>query len=315
MTATSTARLGQAKSFWKVIKSVSIAEIEREANRPFSLALVGTPEKRREALRRLYPDSPEDAAHPILRAFDSTSTEVGFPAETGSFDLVIDAGGGRVDSPPGVLLYSVDELGGWDRVVERMLEEHPERLIALARRFPGLREEVSRRIIRETALANAEFAMLNALPGLFPLLGLLIPTAAVGDIIMLAKNQAMMLFRLAATYDLPLDLRSRARDLAPLLGNAFGWRALAREIIGFVPGGVGIVARGTIAYAGTIAVGEGLRRFYALGKHPTRAQINYIYREAYAGAKETVRGIARRLRLRGKPDEAKRIEGVREKQE
>jgi uncharacterized protein (DUF697 family) len=140
--------------------------------------------------------------------------------------------------------------------------------------------------------------MLNALPGVIPPLAILLPTTAIGDIVILAKNQAMMLFRLAAAHNLPLDLTSRSPDLAPLLGNAFGWRALARQLVAVVPGGVGVAARGAIAYAGTVALGEALRRLYALGQKPNRAQVARLYRESLTEARDVAKSIAGRLPLR-----------------
>ncbi|HXG24271.1 MAG TPA: hypothetical protein VNJ09_06925 [Chthonomonadales bacterium] len=280
----------QVKTFWKTLKSVSISEIARESEHPVVMAVVGEPEKRKEVLRKLFPDATEEDILPersLVRNFDSTSKELGFPTDT--FDFVIDAGGGRADATNGLKIYSVPEVGGWERLVQHILDEHPELSLSLARRFPGFREEVSQRIIKDTAISNAEFAMLNALPGLVPILGPLLSLGGISDLLMLTKNQAMMLFRLAAAHDLPLDLRSRARDIAPLLGNAFGWRAIAREVVGVVPGGVGLAARGAIAYAGTIAIGQALHRFYHTGQLPTRAQINRFYREALAGAREIVR--------------------------
>src|SRR5205085_1889046 len=117
-------------------------------------------------------------------------------------------------------------------------------------------------------------AMLSALPGVIPIIGPLLPPGALVDMFMLTKNQAMMLYKLAAIHDLPLDASSRSRDLGPLLANAFGWRALARELVGAVPGGIGMVARGTIAYAGTVAIGKSLSRLYQTGQKATRAQVN-----------------------------------------
>ncbi|MBM3493647.1 MAG: hypothetical protein FJX72_04890 [Armatimonadetes bacterium] len=304
-------KLNQAKSFWRIMKSVSLGEVVKESRRTFAIAVVGAPDRRSVVLRGLYPDMPDEGVHPLVRTFDSIAPEAGFPQETGSFDMVLDAGGGW--SPPGtpIRLYSVVELGGWPAVVERVLDEHPDLNLSLARRFPGLREAVSQRIVRETATANAQFAMVNALPGIVPLLGILIPTAILGDLVFLAKNQAMMLYRLAAAHDLPLEARARAQDLAPLVGTAFGWRALARELIGFVPGGVGLVARGAVAYAGTMALGEAMRRMYAMGQRPTRAQIGALYRESIGQARRIASDMALRVRsvrpprglLRGREDE------------
>lgn len=286
------ASIGQAKSFWNILKTVTVRPIADAAAQSFAIAVVGEEAACEMVLQALEPGA---AVHPSIRSYRSTSEEDGFPQSSGSFDIVIDAGGGRGAEPVRAPIYSISDLGGWDATVERILDEREELLLAMGRRFPGLRDAVSRRVIRETAVANAEFAMLNALPGLFPVLGIILPTAAVGDMVILAKNQAMMLYRLAAIHELPLDVRSRAQDLAPLLGNAFGWRAVAREVLGFVPGGVGLVAKGAVAYAGTVAVGEALRRYYTLGQRPSRSQFARLYREALAGAREVAGEIARRL--------------------
>ena len=282
----------QARSFWRILRSVSVSDVAQEAGRPFALALVGDPESRADALARLYPGDAR-VTHPALRQYDSTDPEHGFPADAGSYDVVIDAGGGRVAPPSGLPLYSVHDVGGWDRTVERILDDRRDLWVALARRFPGLRGEVSRRIVHETAVANAQLATLNALPGVVPLLGILIPTAMLGDIVLLTKNQAMMLLRLAAAHGRSLDLRDRSRDLAPLLGSAFGWRALARELVALVPGGVGVVARGSIAYAGTYAVGMAAARFYGFGERLTRAQLREMYREALGRSRGVLFSVRR----------------------
>jgi uncharacterized protein (DUF697 family) len=293
------AGIARAKSFWKTIRGVSVSEIAREAQRPFAIAVVGDRDRRAQVERELFPDAASEDVIPersLIRAFDSTDQTDGFPEDPGGSYLVIDAGGGRSEVPTGATVYSVEELGGWDRVAERIITEHPDLALSMARRFPGLRRTVAENVIKETALANAEFAMLNALPGVIPIIAPLLPVAAIGDVFMLTKNQAMMLFRLAAAHDLPLDARARSRDLVPLLGNALGWRAIAREVVGVVPGGVGLVARGAIAYAGTVALGKAILRFYETGQQPTRAQINRFYKEAYQGAKRIAQERLRAIR-------------------
>src|SRR5262245_25690489 len=118
--------IDRAKSFWNTIKSVSVAQIAQEARKPFALAVVGAPERRAQALYRLFPGAQDAEVLPdrsLVRAFDSTSESAGFPTESGSFDFVIDAGGGRVDAPPDTPVYSVEELGSWERVAERILEQ------------------------------------------------------------------------------------------------------------------------------------------------------------------------------------------------
>lgn len=284
-----------ARAFWRVLGSVSIRDIEREAQRSVCVAVVGPPESRAALLRQLFPDAPPESVQPLVRTFQSATAEDGCPTAPGSFDLILDSGAAPHHGPQGGPLYRIDQDGELDGAVGRFLADHPELSLAMARRFPGLRDRVARGIVRETATANAEFAMLNALPGVIPALAILLPAGAVGDMLVLAKNQAMMLLRLAAIYGLPLDLASRARDLAPLAGSAFGWRAIAREVVGFVPGGVGLAAKGAIAYAGTMALGEGLRALYALGQHPTRPQIAALFQTALGEARHRTHDIARRV--------------------
>ena len=55
--------------------------------------------------------------------------------------------------------------------------------------------------------------------------------------------------------------------------GAFGWRALARELVGKIPMGGGLIPKAAIAYAGTRVVGLSLERLYRIGPclHPRRA--------------------------------------------
>ena len=69
------------------------------------------------------------------------------------------------------------------------------------------------------------------------MLGALLPVNALSDIVILTKNQALMTLRLAAAYGLSLEYKSRLKEIGPILGNAFGWRAVAREIVGVLPFG------------------------------------------------------------------------------
>lgn len=280
--------LGKTSTFWKTVKQISVTAIGRESERPVRLLVVGD-EGQRDALllsiegagTRAIPAGEESR----VAYFPSTDPADGFPESLGPDDIVIDLGGGHTTGAALTNYFSVKELGAFDRLIERLLDVRPDLWLALARRFPGLRKQVSERVVHETSVANAEFAMLNALPGVIPIIAPLLPAAAIGDIFLLTKNQTMMMYRLAAAHGLPLDLRARSRDLGPLLGNAFGWRAIARELIAIVPGGVGLAARGAIAYAGTSALGRALTVLYQTGRQPSRSQLMKFYKDAYAGAR------------------------------
>src|SRR5688572_2745649 len=115
------ARINLAKSFWKTVKGVSVNEIAKESRKTFAIAIVGEPAARDLVFQGLFPGASDIDVLPhrsLIRTFESTSAEDDFPQGFGSFDIVIDAGGGRVDAPDGIRLYSVLEVGGWDRLVD-----------------------------------------------------------------------------------------------------------------------------------------------------------------------------------------------------
>jgi uncharacterized protein (DUF697 family) len=295
------------KGFFDIMKSVSVAEIAKEANRPLSVAVIGTPERREEAIRALngldQPGQLTDASParalpepPFVQGYDAMTPEANFPRQAGIYDFVIDVGGDRDGAPEGTPIYSVAELGGWDSALERILDDKPTLALPLARNFPVFRRRVAQRLITQTATVNAQFALITGLAEQLPLLGL--PGTALSDIIVLTKNQAMLTLRLAAAYGLEVDYKSRIKELAPIIANGFGWRAIARELVGVVPV-IGFLPRAAIAYAGTVTVGRAAQFYYETGEAVTAAHAKRLYREAYANARERVRALAASLRKGG----------------
>ena len=305
MAKTSGPRVGGPKDFWKIITSVSIAEISRAAERPLSVALVGPEALRQEAVRALYAEDAQGEAEtatirslpgsPFVQGYGGLTEEDGFPQAAGIFDLVIDLGAARENAPDGLLIYSIRDIGGWEKTLDRVLEDRPDLALALARNFPVFRRPVASRIIAETATANAQFALITGVTAAFPLLGALLPVNALSDILVLTKNQAMMTLRLAAAYGLSLDYKSRLKEVGPVLANAFGWRAVARELVGALPFG-GFLAKGILSYAGTVAVGKAAQAYYETGERVTGAQARRYYLEAYEAGRERVRTLAGALR-------------------
>lgn len=308
LVAITTPRVGSPKGFWDTLKSISVAEIAREANRPLSVAIVGTPELRVQARKALYepplplPDKKIALPEPsLLLEYDSTAESDEFPTDGNAFDLVIDVGGGRMEAPEGARIYSVEELGGWDATLDRILLDRPDLALALARNFPVFRRRVANNIITLTATVNAQFSLVTGITAAFPLLGMLLPVNSLSDILMLTKNQIMMTLRLAAAYGLEVDYKSRMKEVAPLLINAFGWRAIARELVGAVPG-VGFIARAMISYAGTMTVGKTAQFYYETGEHITRDQIKRWYQESYEASREKIRGLAALMKGKKRED-------------
>src|SRR5579884_2125683 len=299
------AKVGGATGFWKTLKSVSVAEIAKEANRPLSVAIVGPSERRQEAIQMLFGtgepgQSTEEKARalpdsPFVQGFDNMTEEALFPRQPGVFDFVIDVGAGRKGAPEGTQIYSVAELGGWENTLDRILENRPDLMLSLARNFPVFRRRVAQRIVGQTAMTNAQFALVTGIAEAIPITAVLLPVNSLSDIVILTKNQIMMVLRLAAAYGLSVDYKSRLKELAPILANAFGWRAVARELVGAIPF-VGFIPRAMIAYAGTITVGKAAQLYYETGETVTTSQLRRFYQEAYEASREKVRALAESLR-------------------
>jgi hypothetical protein len=90
-----------------------------------------------------------------------------------------------------------------------------------------------------------------------------------------------MTFRLAAANDRSIGYREQASQIASIAAGSLGWRALARELVGKVPFGGGLIPKAGIAWAGTFAVGLSIERLYRLGYGFTRAERRAVYEEAF----------------------------------
>src|SRR5262249_43524525 len=125
------------------------------------------------------------------------------------------------------------------RAAQLLLERRPDWHLALGRHFPGMRPRGSEQIIQNFSKGNPQRALIASIPQAIPVVAPLFPPVYVTDLLVLTKNQVMMVIRLAAAHGRTPEPRARLREILPVVGTAFGWRALARELAGFVPGGVG----------------------------------------------------------------------------
>ena len=172
---------------------------------------------------------------------------------------------------------------GGDDPVEQLRDEICAEFTELApsygRYYPGWRSAAVRAILDDTARANAQFSFISNIPAVVPFLGGII--AASADLIVLTKNQVMMCYKIAATYDRNLgDQVALMRELAPVVGSGFLWRTIAREAAAFIPLAAGTIPKVAIAYGGTIAVGRAAEYYYRHGKKPTKEQLRAIVEPA-----------------------------------
>ena len=230
-------------------------EVVEKAERPMAVALVATsssgyadmedflvppelsPERRREVLKIVHRDG--DSGNP--EKFDLVLYEQGLPCPINAFTFFR-------DDP--------------ERTLNEILKERHELALPLARRFDAFRKPVIDRVIHSVARENALFAVATALPNVVPNL-LELPWAVgefASDTAFLTINQVRMAFLIGAASDRDVGYLEQKGQIATIIGSAFGWRTLARELVGKIPLGGGLIPKGAIAYAGTYVVGKGLER-------------------------------------------------------
>ncbi|HTP36045.1 MAG TPA: hypothetical protein VMJ75_27910, partial [Candidatus Acidoferrales bacterium] len=82
--------------------------------------------------------------------------------------------------------------------------------------------------------------------------------------VFLTANQVRMAFYIAAAAGRKVGFARQKGELLTIGAGAFGWRAIARELVSHIPLGGGLIPKAAIAYAGTFVVGKGLE-FYEYG--------------------------------------------------
>ena len=153
--------------------------------------------------------------------------------------------------------------------------------LALGRQFLPFRRPVVERIIHMVSRENALFAIATALPNVVPSL-IELPWAFgefASDTAFLTANQVRMAFQIAAACGKDVGLGKQKGAVLTIAAGAFGWRALARELVGHIPLGGGLIPKGAIAYAGTYVVGKGLEYLHVHDGEPNAAQREQLYQE------------------------------------
>jgi len=179
--------------------------------------------------------------------------------------------------------------------------------LAAARRLPGLRPWYAARLTSEVSMSNAAFALASGVPSMVPLLGIPISAA---DTVILTKNQALMVYRLALACGAPPDFRKRMIEITPVVGGAVVWRQIAGALVGLVPG-YGIVPKTAVAFGGTYVVGLAATRWYETGLL-TDSERKRIVAEATAKARDTATAMVVQARAAGDKAGAQ-AQGTREK--
>jgi uncharacterized protein (DUF697 family) len=177
---------------------------------------------------------PDEAA---LRAASRSGVPIVAVSDARSVPYVLPADVVRVPRGQG---FPVDAIAG---AVARKLGEDG---TALAARLPVLRGPVCDELIRRFSRKNGLVSAAVFIPGI--------------DMPLLTLNQIRLVLRIALAYGQPID-RERAGELLGVVGAGFGMRAVARELLDFIPV-AGWAVKGAIAYTGTKAVGAAAVKYF-----------------------------------------------------
>jgi uncharacterized protein (DUF697 family) len=193
--------------------------------------------------------------------------------------------------------YSFDPEAPGD-CVRKILRDRQDLMLPLARNLYPFRQPAAHRIIRAVAKENAMFCLVTALPDIVPSLAS-IPWAAgefTSDAAFMTANQIRMAFQLAAASDRAVGYREQRSQIGTIVAGAMGWRALARELVGKVPFGGGLIPKAGIAWAATFAVGLSIERVFRLGYGFTRSERRAVYEEAYENGRQIAGMLLNSLR-------------------
>ncbi|HUI81076.1 MAG TPA: hypothetical protein VLY24_24295 [Bryobacteraceae bacterium] len=264
-------------------------QVRKRATRPLTIGLVATTDRGYAELEEFFvPASLPAAAREELKATIYHAGDAQVPPKV---DLVLYESGLFV--PDGAFRYDRDDP---QTTIRDILDENDDLALALARRYPAFRKAVVERTIMAVARENTLFAVATALPNIVPSFFEL-PWAFgefASDTVFLTVNQVRMAFLIAAACGSEIGFSQQKGEVLSIIAAAFGWRTIARELVGKIPLGGGLIPKGAIAFAGTFVVGKGLERFHHGNVPYTPHQRDEIYREAFERGKETAGLLTRK---------------------
>ena len=134
------------------------------------------------------------------------------------------------------------------RLAEWIIRARPDKARAFSANFAFIRPIQVRALITACAIQNATVGAINLIPG--------------SDLPIMTANQAKLALDIAASYGKGLSA-GRIPEVAGVVGAGFAYRALARTLLGLIPG-AGWVLRAGLGFAGTVATGNAVKaRFEA----------------------------------------------------
>ena len=110
---------------------------------------------------------------------------------------------------------------------------------------------------------------------------------------MLTKNQALMAYKIALSFDLPSDWHETIPKLATVVGTAFLWRLIARQLVGLIPV-FGIIPKVAVSYAGTYTVGQAIYQWCANNEKVNPRTLRSAFNQALEHGREVAHTMVTR---------------------
>jgi hypothetical protein len=280
------------KEIRSAVANLNPNEVQSAAECPVSIALVASSAAGFEAMEEFLLPS-EKISYRKRASAGPMLYRAGDPNLPEHFDVVLYEPG--VPCPENAFQFNPEQP---DETVRAILAKNDDLGLALARNFHPFRQPVVDRILYTVSRDNALFALVTALPDIVPSI-IELPwsvTEFASDTAFLTINQIRMAFLIAAASDKTVGYSLQKAEIAGIVTGAFGWRALARELVGKIPFGGGLIPKGAIAFAGTYVEGLGLDRLYRLGYGLSSEERRNSYQEAFERGKGLVETVVRGMK-------------------
>ena len=282
------------------IKNLDPEDIRRHTERPVRFVLSAERERDYRAMEEfLVPRDLSPAKRSQVLRLVYRASEGAVPSVQNDLEIYFDNSGEPGSGDPGYFTFNPAAPSA---TIDQVLRRRPDLAVPLELHALPFREEVSRRMVKKIAKENALFALATAVPDIIPFISL--PWAVgefASDTAVLTANQIRMAFLLAAANDRDVGYHEQRAEIATIILGAFGWRSLARELVGKIPWGGGLIPKAAIAYAGTRVAGMSLERYYRLGKRYTRAERRIAYEDALQRGRQLVGGLVEGFQQRNRP--------------
>ena len=285
--------LSVLKDIRKIYAGLNADEIRGAAHRDLNVGLMAANPGALQDMEHFFAppwlaDSERLEALKAVHPMDGLSSE--------RFDIVLVQPGLPV--PPNGFVYNVSDK---ESLARSIIGDNHTLELAIARRFPFFRRAVSDKIIQRVSRENAMFSLATALPNIIP--SVIDLPWAVGefatDTAFLTMNQIRMALLMAAAHNQVIGYGEQKGQIAVIAAGAFGWRAIARELVGKIPLGGGLIPKAAIAYAGTYVVGLGLEKVNRTGSGLSRREQKDAYADAFAKGREVVKELAPAIAKKG----------------